>query len=89
MVALNTLILFSYSRLLNAVISIFLFTTLDCPGGLSKSVKVWVVDASIEYLSPKHFALFIVAILVLLTELFTLFSSLLAVASSLSRQMAP
>ena len=64
---LNTLILLSYSKLLNAVISIFLFTTLDCPGGSSKSVKVWVVDATIEYLSPKHFALFVVAILVLLT----------------------
>ena len=37
---LNTLVLLSYSKLLNAVISIFLFTTLDCPGGSSKSVKV-------------------------------------------------
>ena len=62
---LNTLILLSYSKLLNLVISIFLFTTLDCPGGSSKSVKVWIVDATIEYLSPKHFTLFIVAILIL------------------------
>ena len=62
---LNTLILLSYSKLLNMVISIFLFTTLDCPGGSSKSVKVWVMDATIEYLSPKHFALFVVAILIL------------------------
>ena len=64
---LNTLILLSYSKLLHVVISIFLFTTLDCPGGSSKSIKVWVVDATIEYLSPKHLILFIVAILVLLT----------------------
>ena len=62
---LNTLILLSYSKLLNLVISIFQFTTLDCPGGSSKSVKVWIVDATIEYLSPKHFTLFIVAILIL------------------------
>ena len=64
---LNTLILLSYSKLLHAVISIFLFTTLDCPGGSSKSVKVWVVDTTIIYLSPKHLALFVVAILVLFT----------------------
>ena len=64
---LNTLILLSYSKLLHTVISIFLFTTLDCPGGSSKSIKVWAVDATIEYLSPKHFILFVVAILVLFT----------------------
>ena len=62
---LNTLILLSYSKLLHTVISIFLFTTLDCPGRSNKSVKVWIVDATIEYLSPKHFALFVVAILIL------------------------
>ena len=66
-ITLNTLILLSYGKLLNAVISIFLFTTLDCPGGSSKSVKVWVVDATIEYLSPKYSALFVVAIFVLFT----------------------
>ena len=38
---LNTLILLSYSKLLHAVISIFLFTTLDCPGGSSRPIKVW------------------------------------------------
>ena len=64
---LNTLILLSYSKLLHAVISIFLFTTLDCPGGSSRPIKVWLVDATIEYLSPKHFALFVVAIFVLFT----------------------
>ena len=62
---LNTLILLSYSKLLHLVISVFLFTTLDCPGGSNKSVKVWVVDANIEYLSPKHFTLFVIAILIL------------------------
>ena len=74
---LNTLILLSYSKLLHAVISIFLFTTLDCPGGSSKLVKVWVVDATIKYFSPKHFVLFVVAILVILTGMvytFLLFS---------------
>ena len=64
---LNTLILLSYSKLLHLVIIIFLFTTLDCPGGSSKSVKVWLVDATIEYLSLKHRILFVVAILVLVT----------------------
>ena len=64
---LNTLILLSYSKLLHTVISIFLFITLDCSGGSSTSLKVWTIDATIEYLSPKHFALFFVAIIVLLT----------------------
>ena len=64
---LNTLVLLSYSKLLHTIILIFLFTTLDCPGGSTRSVKVWAIDATIEYLSPKHFALFIVAIVVLLT----------------------
>ena len=62
---LNTLILLSYSKLLHLVITIFLFITMDCPGGSSKTVKVWAVDATIEYLSPKHFVLFVVAILIL------------------------
>ena len=64
---LNTLVLLSYSKLLHTVISIFSFTSLDCPGGSSRSVKLWAIDATIEYLSPQHFALFIVAILVLST----------------------
>ena len=45
-------------------------TTLDCPGGSNnRSVKLWAVDATIKYLSPKHFALFLVAILVVIMGL--------------------
>ena len=66
---LNTLIFLSYTKLLHTVISIFLVTTLDCPGGSSKSVKLWAVDPTIKYLSPKHFALFLVAILIVIMGL--------------------
>ena len=60
---LATLILLSYSRMLNTVITALSFATLDYPDG--SHTKVWLADATVEYLSGKHIALFIIALLIL------------------------
>ena len=65
---LATLVLFSYAKLLHAIIASLSGTVLKYPGtnGTRDDVAVWLPDASIKYLSAKHIPLFIIAILILL-----------------------
>ena len=64
---LATLILLSYSRLLQSIIKIFSYTTLRyTPMNNNEYLEaVWLPDASIPYLSGQHIPLFILAILIL------------------------
>ena len=61
---LATLILFSYTNFLGTVITSLSFATLEYPHGFQK--RVWLPQASVEYLHGRHIALIIVAILILL-----------------------
>ena len=61
---LATLILLSYSKLLQTIIASLSFATLQYPDGSRQTV--WLPDASVEYLKGKHIVLFIIAILILL-----------------------
>ena len=64
---LATLILLSYAKLLHTIIAAFSNAVLIYPsldGGQRKDV--WLLDASIGYLSGRHIPVFIVAILILL-----------------------
>ena len=67
---LATLLLLSYSKLLQTIISAFSSATLDVPS-LSgvMSIRVWLPDATVLYLNGKHIPLFLAAILVFLTGL--------------------
>ena len=60
---LATLILLSYTKFLQTTITSLSFTQLDYPGGSCK--RLWLSDATVEYLSRKHIFLFVVAILIL------------------------
>ena len=60
---LATLILLSYTTFLQNAISIISFADLHYPDGSFK--RVWLSDASIDYLRGRHLTLFIVAILIL------------------------
>ena len=59
--ALATLILFSYAKVLRTLIAVFYITYLEYP---ETSKRVWLYDASIDYLVGKHIPLFLVAVLV-------------------------
>ena len=61
---LATLILLSYTKLFRTVVSALTFTYLEFPDG--SKTAVWSVDGNIQYLSPKHIPLFLVALGVLL-----------------------
>ncbi len=61
---LATLILLSYTKFLQTTITSLSFTQLDDPGGGSP-MRVWLPDATVEYLSRKHISLFVVAIVIL------------------------
>ena len=64
---LATLILLSYAKLLEVCFKSLSFGNLNNP---DNSVKmVWLPDATVEYLSGKHIALFLAAILILLVGL--------------------
>ena len=67
---LATLVLFSYTKLLNTIIASLSGTVLKYPGinGTHDDRIVWLPDASIRYLSAEHIPLFIVAILILLAS---------------------
>lgn len=72
---LATLILLSYAKILHSIIASLSFATLKYPDGSHR--MVWLPNASVGYLQGKHFALFLVAILILLVGLvytFLLFS---------------
>ena len=61
---LATLVLLSYTKLLRTVITVLSFATLGYPDGSKK--RVWLPDASVEYLSGRHIALFVVAVIILI-----------------------
>ena len=61
---LATLVLLSYSKQLQTVISSLSFAILEYPNGSRRTV--WLPDASVEYLKGKHIVLFIISILILL-----------------------
>ena len=60
---LATLVLLSYTTFLRNTISILSFADLHYPDGSSR--RVWLPDASINYLRGRHFALFLVALFIL------------------------
>ena len=60
---LATLILLSYTKILRTLIAVFYITYLEYP---TYNRRVWLYDASIDYLSGKHIPLFIGAMLVFL-----------------------
>ena len=60
---LATLFLLSYTKLLRIIITAFSFTFLEYPNGETR--MVWLYDASVDYLSGKHIALFLAALVVL------------------------
>ena len=61
---LATLILLSYTTFLQNVISILSFANLYYPDGSHR--RVWLPDASVDYLKGRHISLFIVAIFILI-----------------------
>ena len=61
---LATLILLSYTTLLNTVITSLSYAILNYPDGSQRTV--WLTDASIDYLSGKHVGLFIIAAIILI-----------------------
>ena len=64
---LATVILFSYSKLLQIIIITFSSATLIYPDGLRK--YVWLPDATVTFFTSKHAALFFIATLILLAGL--------------------
>ena len=61
---LATLILLSYAKLLRLIIAAFSFAILNYSDGSRE--LVWLLDGTVGYLSGKHIALFIAALLILL-----------------------
>ena len=59
---LATLFLLSYTKLLRTIITAISFTFLDYPDHCRKTV--WLYDGNIQYLSPAHTPLFLVALIV-------------------------
>ena len=64
---LATLILMSYSKLLQAITNVLIIDTIDCEGIVTWNV--WSLDGNIGYLSSKHIPLFAVALLFLFAGL--------------------
>ena len=60
---LATLILFSYTKMLQSIIAVLSFAHLKYP---DHTEVVWLADASVKYLHGKHIPLFIAAIVILL-----------------------
>ena len=58
---LATLFILSYAKLLRTIIATVSFTYIEFQDGTY--VPVWLQDGNVEYLSPKHTVLFIVALL--------------------------
>ena len=64
---LATLILLSYAKLLHTIIAALSVAVLKYPGpNGGYKVRLWLSDATVEYLKGKHIALFIAAIVILL-----------------------
>ena len=68
MATLATLILLSYTQLLETIIASFSFVPLKYPNGTT--VIKWLPDANVEYGEWKHIVLIFVAILILILGLF-------------------
>ena len=64
---LATLILLSYAKLLQTIITAFFSVTLVYPDGSKKTL--WLPDATTEYFTSKHAVLFFTAVLILLVGL--------------------
>ena len=60
---LATLIVLSYTKLLQTVITVFSSATLNYPDG--SRVYVWLPDATVSFLTSKHSILFVIAVLIL------------------------
>ena len=67
MATLATLILLSYTKLLQTIITSFSYANLKYPNGTT--ITKWLPDASVEYGERKHIALICVAILILILGL--------------------
>ena len=61
---LDTLILLSYSKLIQTIIASLSFTILEYPDGTKK--VVWLPDSNVNYLQGKHAFLFFVVLVILL-----------------------
>ena len=61
---LATLVLLSYTKLLSTTIAILSFADLHYPDG--SSVRVWLLDGSVQFFQGKHIPLALVAILIIL-----------------------
>ena len=66
--ALATLILLSYAKLIQTVITVLSFATLEYPDGSRKTV--WLPDATVVYFNGKHSVLVLVAIFILVVGVF-------------------
>ena len=64
---LATLVLLSYTKFLQIVITVFSSATLKYFNGSRK--YVWLPDATVDYIASKHVLLFVVAVLILLVGL--------------------
>ena len=73
---LVTLILMSYAKLIRTILSVFTFSILKIyPGGTTK--VVWGLDGNVPYLSGKHIALFLIALIALFLALaYTIYISI-------------
>ena len=63
---LATLILLSYAKLVEVCFKSLTVGILQYPYGSNETLKVWLPDATVEYLSGKHIPLFITAVFILL-----------------------
>ena len=59
---LATLILFSYAKILQTLISVVSFTNLEYPYNYYIR-RVWLYDANVDYIIRKHISLFLVTLL--------------------------
>lgn len=64
---LSTLVFLSYAKLLEIVFTALSFSMIDYPDG--SRLKVWLPDATVEYLQGKHIILFVTTLLLLLVGL--------------------
>ena len=63
---LATLILLSYAKLVDVCFKSLMVGILQYPYGSNEKLRVWLPDATVEYLSGKHIPLFITAVFILL-----------------------
>jgi len=62
---LATLLLLSYAKVLRTIIVVLSFTSLRLPDG--SRMIVWLYDANVMYLDPRHAVLLLVALVLLLS----------------------